>query len=75
MKVDKRVLVNGIKSILNLQNIIEMYSAEEADEIYELKVDKEVGAGLSTDAFMIYQASISTRSQITFINQINNSWH
>ena len=39
------------------------------------KVDKEEHKGLYSEAFMIYQASIRMRSQISFINMINNTWH
>ena len=38
------------------------------------KVDKEKDKGLYSKAFMISQATIRMKAQISFINSINQQW-
>jgi hypothetical protein len=38
------------------------------------KGDKGLKGDSASEAFMIYQSSIRTRSQTSFVNQNNNSW-
>jgi hypothetical protein len=55
-------------------NITFSLSAEKINEIAQ-KVDEENEKGLYSEAFMIYQTLIKTRSQTSFVNLINNTWH
>jgi|TARA_R110000851_G_scaffold61648_1_gene142034 hypothetical protein len=38
------------------------------------KGDKGLKGDSASEAFMLYQSSIRTRGQISFVNQNNNSW-